>query len=112
MLSGIGDTDHLNQVGVTPVHHLPQVGQNLQGYFRTYITIKSATSTIYILDHLIVFVPFDTTSALDMDVLASLWPDTWSQYMAGGGPMTSTGGCGGLAHVHTDINNDKVLVVE
>ena len=31
MLSGIGDQENLQEVGVTPVHNLPQVGQNLQG---------------------------------------------------------------------------------
>ncbi len=29
MLSGVGDADHLKSVGVTPVHDLPGVGQNL-----------------------------------------------------------------------------------
>ena len=41
MLSGVGDSDHLEQVGVTPVHHLPQVGQNLQGYFNTLKNIRN-----------------------------------------------------------------------
>jgi len=92
MLSGIGDRDHLEEVGITPVHHLPQVGQNLQ-------------------DHLILFVAFDTPTQLSFDVLASLYPSTWSQYMNGeigdGGPLSSTGGCAGLAHVHSGIDPDK-----
>ena len=29
MLSGIGDADHLREVGIEPVHHLPGVGMNL-----------------------------------------------------------------------------------
>jgi choline dehydrogenase len=40
MLSGIGATDHLNQVGITPVHHLPGVGQNLQDHLEIYIQME------------------------------------------------------------------------
>ena len=32
MLSGVGNKDHLEEVGVTSVHHLPGVGQNLQDH--------------------------------------------------------------------------------
>ena len=32
MLSGVGDTEHLQQVGVQPLHHSPEVGQNLQDH--------------------------------------------------------------------------------
>ena len=32
LLSGVGDSKHLQEVGVTPVHHLPGVGQNLQDH--------------------------------------------------------------------------------
>jgi len=90
MLSGIGDQEHLQEVGVTPVHHLPQVGQNLQ-------------------DHLILFVAFDTPNPLSFDALAPIYPDTWDQYNngEGEGPLSSTGGCAGLAHVHSGINTDK-----
>ena len=37
MLSGVGDSDHLGQVGVNTVHHLPGVGQNLQDHLEVYI---------------------------------------------------------------------------
>ena len=32
LLSGVGDTEHLLQVGVPPLHHSPEVGQNLQDH--------------------------------------------------------------------------------
>jgi choline dehydrogenase len=32
-LSGIGDTEHLKAKGITPLHHLPQVGENLQDHY-------------------------------------------------------------------------------
>ena len=37
MLSGVGDTEHLRQVGVEPIHHLPGVGQNLQDHLDVYL---------------------------------------------------------------------------
>jgi len=36
-LSGIGDAEHLRTVGVSPVHHLPGVGQNLQDHLEVYV---------------------------------------------------------------------------
>ena len=64
MLSGVGDRDHLHQVGVTPLHHLPAVGQNLQ-------------------DHLITSVIFDTEQPLSMDLLGSSSPSAVLQYLSG-----------------------------
>ncbi len=43
-LSGIGDADHLRQLGIPVVHALPQVGRNLQDHFQV--------RTIYELDGL------------------------------------------------------------
>ena len=37
MLSGIGDADELTAAGVTPTHHLPGVGKNLQDHLDTYM---------------------------------------------------------------------------
>ena len=37
MLSGVGDSDHLDKVGVKTVHHLPGVGQNLQDHLEVYV---------------------------------------------------------------------------
>ena len=86
MLSGVGDSQHLQEVGVAPVHHLPAVGQNLQ-------------------DHLIVSFIFDTVEPLTMDVLGSMSPSAVLSYLSGEGPMSSTGGCGGLAFIHTELSD-------
>jgi choline dehydrogenase len=37
MLSGIGPETHLEDVGITPVHSLPGVGQNLQDHLEIYL---------------------------------------------------------------------------
>ena len=37
MLSGIGPEDHLKDVGITPTHSLPGVGQNLQDHLEIYL---------------------------------------------------------------------------
>ena len=37
MLSGIGPTEHIQEMGVTPVHSLPGVGQNLQDHIEIYL---------------------------------------------------------------------------
>jgi len=87
MLSGIGDKDHLQEVGVESVHHLPGVGQNLQ-------------------DHILLPINIDFNDGLGIDPLAALYPSTFLSYLSGGGPLTSSGGCGGLAHVHTELNTD------
>ena len=39
-VSGIGDRDHLNKVGVKVVHHLPGVGENLQDHLEVYVQHK------------------------------------------------------------------------
>ena len=36
-VSGVGDADHLRSVGVTPVHHLPGVGEHLQDHLEVYV---------------------------------------------------------------------------
>lgn len=36
-VSGVGDESHLRSVGVTPVHHLPGVGENLQDHLEVYV---------------------------------------------------------------------------
>eukprot|EP00092_Neocalanus_flemingeri_P022557 GFUD01024459.1.p1 GENE.GFUD01024459.1~~GFUD01024459.1.p1 ORF type:complete len:369 (-),score=71.68 GFUD01024459.1:368-1438(-) len=87
MLSGIGDKGHLQEVGIEPVHHLPEVGQNLQ-------------------DHLMVPVTIVIKNGLGFDTLAAVYPSTWLEYLYGGGPLSSSGGTGGVAHVHTAINTD------
>jgi choline dehydrogenase len=36
LLSGVGPREHLKEVGVPLIHHLPGVGQNLQDHIATY----------------------------------------------------------------------------
>ena len=43
MLSGIGPADHLQSVGITPVHDLPGVGGNLQDHLGIWITWRRKT---------------------------------------------------------------------
>jgi len=40
MLSGIGPGGHLQEVGVTPTHDLPGVGQNLQDHLEIYLQME------------------------------------------------------------------------
>lgn len=40
MLSGIGASDHLNEVGITPTHHLPGVGRNLQDHLEICVQME------------------------------------------------------------------------
>ena len=86
MLSGVGDHDHLSDLGIQPVHHLPQVGQNLQ-------------------DHLIVPLMIDVDDNLSYDILSAIYPSSWLSYMSGKGPLTSSGACSGVAHVSTHSNS-------
>jgi choline dehydrogenase len=61
LLSGIGDTDHLRSVGVTPRHPLPGVGAHLQDhlasgigvYCPAPITMVAAESARYLLQYLL-----------------------------------------------------------
>jgi choline dehydrogenase len=40
-VSGIGNSDELSKVGITPVHHLPGVGENLQDHLEVYVQHSS-----------------------------------------------------------------------
>ena len=40
MLSGIGDGDHLRQLGIPVLEHVPGVGQNLQDHLELYVVQK------------------------------------------------------------------------
>ena len=45
MLSGVGPRDHLNDLGVDIVHHLPGVGENLRDHPACFMLFKSNTET-------------------------------------------------------------------
>ncbi len=47
MLSGIGATEHLREVGIRPVHHLPGVGANLQDHLDIYTLQQSRLPITY-----------------------------------------------------------------
>ena len=40
-VSGIGNSEDLSKVGITPVHHLPGVGENLQDHLEVYVQHSS-----------------------------------------------------------------------
>ena len=40
MLSGIGPADHLREIGIAPVHHLPGVGQNLHDHLEVLLQVE------------------------------------------------------------------------
>ena len=85
MLSGIGDEKHLSDMGIETVHNLPDVGHNLQ-------------------DHLTVGLNMDVKDGFGLDPLAGLYPSTNTAYKEGKGPLSSNS-CGGVAHIHTEVNN-------
>ena len=87
MLSGIGDSDHLKEVGIETILHSPEVGRNLQ-------------------DHLLVAMSFDTRDALSTDILASTKLSSWTSYMAGKGPLTSPS-LDGVAQIRSEVNQDS-----
>ena len=87
MLSGIGDSDHLQEVGIKTILHSPEVGRNLQ-------------------DHLIVAMSFDTRDDLSTDILASTHMSSWTSYMAGEGPLTSPS-LDGVAQISSEVNQDS-----
>ncbi|ESZ21294.1 GMC family oxidoreductase [Mesorhizobium sp. L48C026A00] len=47
MQSGIGPADHLNSVGVTPVHDLPGVGSNLQDHLDLFVIAECTGDHTY-----------------------------------------------------------------
>ncbi|CAN5496645.1 GMC family oxidoreductase N-terminal domain-containing protein [soil metagenome] len=49
MLSGIGPEDHLREMGITPVQHLPGVGANLQDHPTVHVAMENPTAESYAL---------------------------------------------------------------
>ena len=50
MLSGIGPADHIRDMGITPTHSLPGVGQNLQDHLEIYLQM-ACTQPISLFKH-------------------------------------------------------------
>lgn len=46
MLSGVGDAGHLRDHGITPHHHAPEVGQNLQDHLQARLVFKCREATL------------------------------------------------------------------
>ncbi|MPT46955.1 MAG: glucose-methanol-choline oxidoreductase [Sphingobium sp.] len=49
MLSGIGPEDHLIEMGIEPVHHLPGVGQHLQDHPTVHLSMENPSGESYAL---------------------------------------------------------------
>lgn len=47
MMSGIGDADELAAIGITPVHHLPGVGKNLQDHLNVNVHLQTRDANSY-----------------------------------------------------------------
>ena len=89
LLSGVGDADHLAEVGVPLVHHLPEVGRNLQ-------------------DHLICPISLEVDDGASLDILTASSPSSiFNYFWHGTGPWASPGGCNGLAHFHSENSNSS-----
>jgi len=89
MLSGIGDKKDLEELGIKSVLHSPHVGKNLQ-------------------DHLVVVLPMTAPENATLDPFAGVKPKNVIDYVRSGtGPLSSIGGCGGNAFIHTPNNIDK-----
>ncbi|WP_214406159.1 choline dehydrogenase [Pseudonocardia lacus] len=71
-LSGVGNADELKDVGITPIHHLPGVGENLE-------------------DHLAVQVQHASTQPISMIAMKNKlnWPGMGLKWLAGKGEATS-----------------------
>lgn len=46
MLSGVGDSGHLRDHGITPHHHAPEVGRNLQDHLQARLVFKCREATL------------------------------------------------------------------
>src|SRR5690606_40367219 len=46
MLSGIGDADSLQAMGITPTHNLPSVGKNLQDHLQSRLIYRCTNPSL------------------------------------------------------------------
>jgi len=72
--SGVGDSEHLNGVGVPVIHHLPGVGRNLHDHPSTYTALDMKDSTSYAI----------SWKAMPRDIVQFM-----QYFLTGGGPMAS-----------------------
>lgn len=92
-VSGIGDSDHLRNVGVEPVHHLPGVGENMQ-------------------DHLEVYVQHACTQPISLNPLMKMYRRPWIglQWILGRGPGTSNHfEAGGFARSNEEVSYPNLM---
>jgi choline dehydrogenase len=92
-LSGIGDRAHLESVGVTPVHHLPAVGQHLQ-------------------DHLEVYVQYSCTKPVSIQPQMAMWrrPIIGLQWLFRRGPgATNHFEAGGFVRSNDDVTYPNLM---
>jgi choline dehydrogenase len=78
-LSGIGDSDHLRSVGVTPVHHLPAVGQHMQDHLEVYVQ-HACTQPVSIQPHMAMW----RRPIIGLQWLFRRGPGTTNHFEAGG----------------------------
>lgn len=91
--SGIGNRDHLREVGVESVHHLPGVGENLQ-------------------DHLEVYVQHSCTQPVSLNPLMKMRSRPWIglQWIFRKGPGSSNHfEAGGFARSNDDVNYPNLM---
>lgn len=92
-VSGIGDSEHLREVGVETVHHLAGVGANLQ-------------------DHLEVYVQHSCTQPVSLNPLMKMWRRPWIgvQWIFGRGPGTSNHfEAGGFARSNDEVSYPNLM---
>jgi len=90
MLSGIGDSTRLKSVGVSVVHNLPGVGQNLQDHI-------SGRGMVYLVDQPVTYLEGRFINL----------PSILKSVFELSGPLSSLSGTEGLAFINTKYNNQR-----
>lgn len=108
MLSGIGDAEELKAVGVTPRHHLPGVGKNLQDHFRVMVRVEiDQPLTLFGLPEAVAVAAIDEFATHQTGIFATnhieaggffscdpseVWPDTQLFFSKSFGSVSGDGG--------------------
>jgi choline dehydrogenase len=108
MLSGIGESEELKAAGVTPRHHLPGVGKNLQDHFRVTVRVEiDQPLTLFGLPTEAAVAAVDEFAALGTGIFATnhleaggffscdpkeIWPDTQLFFAKNFGAVSGDGG--------------------